>query len=226
MALASPMLLLAGCGGSAVQIDYVDFVQLGGITYVASSEPASAHQIEDGDLGTVYGQVRTKLERSQDPNHQIQDGDSAFLSPGTQVYRVNGYRPTFRLAARHDGRLVLYEADTNPAAKVGADLLDLAGKVAYIGINSPIDGTTPLGTVKDPAVVQTTVDLVERGAVDQSAQTDGQTRYFIDFHLVDGTEVIRAYWPETGLLARGIRVPDAFRSIVESAVSGVSTPNA
>lgn len=206
-----------------MQIDYVDFIQLGGITYVASREAASARQLEDGDLGAAYGQVKTKLEGSQDPNHQLQDGDSAFLSPGTQVYRVNGYRTNFRLAARHDGRLILYEADTNPAARVGADVLDLAGKVDYVGINSPTDGTTQLGTVKDPAVVQATIDLVERSAVDQSAQPGGRALYFIDFHMVDGTEVIRAYWPETGVLQRGIQVPDAFRSIVESAVSGTPT---
>jgi hypothetical protein len=151
MVLAAPLFLGGGCGGSTVQIDYVDFVQLGGITYVASGGPApGAHQLPESDLGAVYGQVKTKLSGSQDPNHQLKGGDSAFVSPGTQVYRVNGYRPTFRLAARHDGRLFLYEADTNPAARFGADLLDLEGKVGYIGINSPTDGTTQLATVKDP----------------------------------------------------------------------------
>lgn len=227
MVLAAPLFFGSGCGGSAVQIDYVDFVQVGGITYVASGGPApGSHQLQESDLGAVYGQVKTKLNGSQDPNHRLQDGDSAFLSPGTQVYRVAGYRPTFRLAARHDGRLFLYEADTNPAARFGADLLDLEGKVGYIGINSPSDGTTQLATVKEPALVKTAVALVEQGAVDQSTQPGGRARYFIDFHMIDGTEVTRAYWPETGLLGRGIHVPDAFRSIVETAVTGAPAPSA
>lgn len=223
-ALAAPLLLAGGCGGSGVQIDYVDFIQLGGITYVASGGPTTGgRQLQESDLGSVYGQVKSKLSDSQDPNHKLQDGDSAALSPGTQVYRVNGYRATFRLAARHDGRLFLYEADTNPAARVGADLLDLAGKVDHIGINSPTDGTTQLGTIRDPALVQTAVALVEQGTVDQAVQPGGQTSYVVDFHMIDRTEVIRGYWPESGQLERGIHVPDAFRSIVESAVSGMPT---
>lgn len=226
LALAAPALLAVACSQHAAQIDYVDFVQLGGITYVAAGPPtASGRQLQDADLGAEYGQVKVKLEGSQDPNHQIQAGDSAFLAPGSPVYRVNGYWPAFRLAARHDGRLVLYEADTNPSARVGADLLDLSGKVGFVGINSETDGTTVLGAIKDPAVVQTLVDLVEQGPVDQSAQPAGKS-YVIDFHMVDGTEVARAYWPEAGLLERGIHVPDAFRSIVESAVAGGAAPSA
>ena len=54
---------------------------------------------------------------------QAKDGDAAFLDIGTRVYTVKGYLPTFRLAAYLDGVLQLYEADTNPCARTGADLL-------------------------------------------------------------------------------------------------------
>lgn len=227
MGLVAPLLMAAACGGSAAHIDFVDFVMLGGITYVAAgaTAPAGGRQLQESDLGSVYGQVKVKLEGSQDPNHQLQDGDAAFVAPGSQVYRVNGYRPAFRVAARHDGRLFLYEADTNPAARVGADLLDMAGRVVYIGINSQADGITQLGTIKDPKAVQSLVDMVEQGAVNQSGQPAADLRYFVDFHLADGTEVIRAYWPGAGELARGIKVPDVFRTIVEAAISGTPVPS-
>ena len=227
LTLAATALVAAGCSQSAVTIDYVDFVRLGGITYVApaASTPAG-RQLQNSDLGAAYGQVKVKLDGSQDPNHQVQDGDSAFLAPGTQVYRVNGYRSTFRLAATHDGRLFLYEADSNPAARVGSDLLDLAGRVSQIGINSQTDGRTELGSIKDPAVVRTAVGYVEGSPVDQSKQGVGTTEYFIDFHRADGTEVIRAYWPDAGLLARGIEVPSAFWAIVESSLEKAPAPSA
>ena len=175
----------------------------------------------------MYGKIKVKLEGSQYPNHQLQDGDSACLGPGPQVYGVNGYQSTFRLAARHDGRLTLYEADTNPMAKAGADLLDLANKVHYIGVNSGSDGHTALAAIKDPNAVKALVHLVLKSPVDQSNQPGGGIQYFIDFHMLDCTEVIRAYWPDAGELSRGINVPGAFkRAIAQALGPGLQTPNA
>ena len=39
---------------------------------------------------------------------------AAYLDPGTAVYAVRGYRPSFRLAARREGKPVLFEAAENP----------------------------------------------------------------------------------------------------------------
>jgi hypothetical protein len=217
--LTAALVLAAACTHSQVTIDWVDVVRLGGITYMAQPAAASSgQQLQPSDLGPAYGLVKVKLDGSQDPNHKLQDGDAAFLDPGTQVYRVTGYRATFRLAARHDGYLVLYEADTNPAARTGADLLDLAGKVSYIGINSATDGTTRLGAIRDSVQVERLVAMVESAPVDQSRQGSGAMGYFIDFHMVDGTDVTRAYWPDAGVLGRGIMVPAAFGAAVTSAV--------
>ena len=222
-AMAVPILLAVGCtsGHSAVQIDYTDFVKLAGITYQAAWT-APVRGLQNADLGSMYGKVKVKLEGSQDPNHQLQDGDAALLAPGTQVYRVNGYRPTFRVAARHDDRLTLYEADTNPMAKVGADLLDLANKVQHIGVNSASDGHSELVAINDQNAVQALVDLVEKSSVDQSNQPSGGTQYFIDFHMLDGTEVIRSFWPDSGQLARGIHVPSDFTQAIVAAIHSVS----
>ena len=213
------ILLAASCttSHSAVQIDYTDFVKLSGVTYQAAWT-SPVRPLQDGDLGPGYGRVKVKLEGSQDPNHQLQDGDAAFLPAGTQVYQVKGYQSSFRLAARHDGRLMLYEADTNPMARVGADLLDLANKVQRVGVNSGSDGHTELAAIKDPNAVQALVDLVVKSPVDQSNQPGGGILYFIDFHMLDGTEVIRAYWPDTGELSRGINVPGAFKLAITQAL--------
>ena len=222
-AFAVPILLAAGrTSRSAVQIDYTDFVKLGGVTYQAAWT-SSVRPLQDADLGPTYGTVNVKLEGSQDPNHQLQDGDAAFLAVGTQVYRVSGYLSTFRLAARHAGRLTLYEADTNPMAKLGSDLLDLTNKVEHIGVNGGSDGHTEQAAIRDPNAVQTLVDLVEKSPVDQSSQLAGGTQYFVDFHMLDGTEVIRAYRLDSGELARGIHVPDDFRLAIVAAIQSVGT---
>jgi hypothetical protein len=121
--------------------DYLNFVKLNEITYTADG-PAVGRTLGDGDLGPVHARVRCSLRETMDPTGgEPLDGDAAYLEAGSPLYRVRGYRPAFRLAARQDGRLVIFEADTNPGARVGRDLLDLEGKVRRISVNRRADGT-------------------------------------------------------------------------------------
>jgi hypothetical protein len=83
----------------------------------------------------------------EDPGQRYLDGDAVYLDKGTALHVVKGYRPTFRLAARRDGELVLFEAAENPRARTWADLLDLGSKVRWIGVN---DGSNrPLAALRD-----------------------------------------------------------------------------
>lgn len=76
------------------------------------------------------------------------------------MYTVRGYSASFRLAARHDGKLRLYEADTNPKAKRGADLLDIGGKVKAIALLDRRDWQTVLSWLADRSRIDATVRLV------------------------------------------------------------------
>ncbi|HLH63078.1 MAG TPA: hypothetical protein VKV20_15465 [Ktedonobacteraceae bacterium] len=227
-----PLLVLAACaalppsrgqpasnsqnGQTAVVIDWVDFIKFGGITYVATSP---GRPLVAGDLGPVFATIKFKLDGNvQNPNYQSKDGDAAFLNPGTKVYTVKGYKPTFRLTAYQNGEIQLYEADTNPHAKVGADLLDIGGKVLYIGINSPQDGKTELGSIKNSKQVEDLVTMVLNAPVNQNYQSQESSQYFIDFHLRDGTSVIRAYWPDSGELSGGILLPPVFGAAIKQAL--------
>lgn len=219
--VTSALVLLASLGLSACSrvhdhIDWVDFVRFGGITYVATREPVGRLPT-DADLGPVFATVHYRLEGNvDDPNYQTKDGDAAFLDAKTSVFRFRGYAPTFRLLARNAGRLTIYEADTNPHARTGADLLDIGGKVDSIGVNSAQDGTTELGAVKDPTQVTALVAMALAAPVDQSRQEHESSTYFIAFHLDDGTAVTRAYWLTSGELARGILLPAQFGLAVQA----------
>lgn len=200
---------------STTQIDWVNFVQFGGITYLANSLPVG-RPLQTSDLGPEFAKVTFKLEGNvHDPAYRAKDGDAAFLDAGTIVYTMKGYAPAFRLVAHSNSGLVLFEADTNPQAKRGADLLDLMEKVNYIGVNSERDETVELAAIKDPKQVVRLVSMVLQAPVDQNAVNRGGTRYFLAFHLKDGTTVTRAYWLDSGELARGILLPKAFGTAVE-----------
>jgi hypothetical protein len=217
-----PLPGLVSCAPSppspTTQIDWVNFVQFGGITYLANALHVG-RSLQTSDLGPEFAKVRFRLEGNvHDPGYRTKDGDAAILAAGTSVYMVKGYAPTFRLAAHSNTGLLLFEADTNPKAKTGADLLDLAQKVRYIGVNSEQDGTTELASIKDPQQVTRLVTMVLEAPVDQTSVSQGGTRYFLAFHLTDGTAVTRAYWLNSGELARGILLPRAFRTAIEQAL--------
>ena len=191
-------------------ISWLPAVRFGGITYLARSS-VTGHLTAQGesalnveDLGAVLYRVAFRVAGFAGSNYSFQDGDATFLSPGTQVHAVKGYAPTFRLATLEVERVILYEADTNPLARAGGDLLDIQGRVDAIDILSEEDAETVLGTIGEEHVVEHLVGLVLESPVDQGNQDHQGPRYFLGFRLVDDTKVVRSFWLESGELSRGI----------------------
>jgi hypothetical protein len=132
---------------------------------------------------------------------------------------VEGYATTFRLAAQFAGHLTFYEAHVNPHATTSGDLLDIGGKVSSMGLNNDTDrGTTELAALKDASQVAHLVSLILAAPFSQHPLQASGTRYFLVLHLVDGTAVAHAYWPEIGELAPGILLPPEFQSAVHHAL--------
>jgi len=196
-------------------IDWVDFIKFNGIAYLRSAQSSS---IPAANL-SAYANIRFKVaDVVGDPGYQIKDGDSAYLEIGTPIYSVQGYLPEFRILALSGEQQIIYEADTNPKAKIGADLLNLGDKVTAIRINSQIDGTTELGSIKDEKQVAKLVQMVLEAPLDQAIRRSDAERYFLDFDLSDGTQVHRCYWLDTGELSRGIVLPPEFGQAIKSAL--------
>jgi len=172
--------------------DYIDFVHVGGITYQAGVRPLAGRALRDSDLGAQVAVVRCELADHivEGPDVRL-DGDAAYLDKGTPLYAVKGYRPTFRLAARRDGKLVLFEAAESLRARTWADLLDLRGKVRWIGVN---DGNhRQLAALQDRQQVARLVDLLLGSPIGkQAACADGES-VFLAFHLDDATATTLSY---------------------------------
>jgi hypothetical protein len=211
-------LLLGGCdrrcvGPQCTALDHRDFLRFGSITYYADDSNLVGRKPRPSDLGPMYAVVR-RNPPNDDLNYRMGDGDAAFVAPGAPVYTVKGYRPAFRLAASHGDRLRFYEAREVPGARSGADVLDLAGKVRYIGVNSGFDGTTELAAIKDRKRVAGLVRAVLKAAFRPSQVSEGES-CIVAFHLVDRTAVTRSFHLGTGRLDPGVFVPRAFsRSVM------------
>ena len=112
------LVLLSACGlpaGGAsctAQIDWVDFIQVGSVQYLAAGSPA----LVESDLGPVAAHVRFKVSGNVcDPNYRPKDGDAAFLDPGTAIYAVNGHPTSDLLAVHHGRQIVPYQSHALPA---------------------------------------------------------------------------------------------------------------
>lgn len=193
--------------------DYLDFVRHGGISFMAEP-PYAGRPLTDADLGPELFRVQQKIEGSgKGSTYTPVEGDAAFIPAGEPIYAVKGYVPTFRLAGHHDGRLWLYEADTNPKAQTGADLLDIRGRVADIALLDPRDPRTVVGRITARPVVDDLVRLVLAAPIDLSRLPKGSD-VLLAFDLSDGTAVVRQYSSNDGVLQRGIIVSGAFRDAV------------
>jgi hypothetical protein len=205
--------------GTNVSIDFVDFVNLDGIMYMNQSKgPSTA---SDEILGPQIATVcQSYMTRRYDG--QSRDGDASYLAEGTPIYRVKGYDQRFRVAARRDGRIILFEASTNPAAKVGRDLIDLSQvRTQSVAINSNVDGRTTIARIDDRQTIDRLVALLHQASVRQVETPEpgpkGQS-YFVEFQLADGTSVNRIFYIDVGEYWHGIFVPEEFVEIIRAAL--------
>lgn len=197
-------------------ICWVDFIKLDDTTYTADYYSAIEGRIlTKNDLEEQYSIIKFNVsDNIFRSNYKSKNGDAAYLSKGTPIYTVKGYSPNFRLAAYYDNKIVIYEADRSPKAKKGGDLLDIEGKVKYIGINSEEDGVTELFSIKDKKTVDNMVGMVLNAPI-KSVKDLNFNRYFIAFHLNDGTKVTRCYFVEPNYLQGGLQLPDEFKETLD-----------
>lgn len=208
--------------GATSVVDYAPFVKVDDRTYMRVFVQPDEEQLEDADLGDPVEETTCELaDVVNDPDYRAQNGDAAFLEPGTTLFAVDGFQPGFRLAAQVDGELQLYEVNTLPGVDRGADILsDLVGKVRAINVNSEEDGETVLGRITDEARVQELVGMVLDAPVDEKARPDGtDRRYFLEFELDDTPPVKMVLFRDDGILHQGIQVPDEFIAAMNRAAS-------
>ena len=222
--------------------EWAHSIQFGGITYLAKgslggpiiTEGERALTIED--LGSEIYRVAFRIDGYGGSFHQ--DGDATYLNPGTPVYGVKGYSQVFRLAILEDGEVTLFEADTNPGARIDEDLLDIRGKVTSIDVLSTKNSIKVLGTkvengedvvlgkIEEERAIERFVEMVLDSPVDQGRRDREGPRYFLYFRLADGTSVVRAFWLESGELSRGIMTDAVVTLSVWSALGEEHRPAA
>jgi len=213
-----PIVALLALAGAADGQTLLDFVTFDGIHYIRwAEEPGRA--LTERDLGSEFATVGCSISDDRRNCSFGLDAAAAFMPAGTRMFTVRGHPTEFRLAAEWKDRLFLYQAWQNPRARVGGDLLAIAGKVTAIDVQRGEPATvaartpTPIAASADVAAL---VDMVVRGTVRRPRpHTMSEPRYWLTFWLTDGTTLGRSYFVETSELMGGVVLPDDFRRILE-----------
>ena len=209
-----------------VEISWVPSLRFGGIIYAENSYADQTLADEgkrtltlQGLLGPELYRVAFKVSDHAGSHYILQDGDATLSAPGTPVYEVKGYSPEFRLGALVDDRVTIFEADWNPLAETGEDLIDIRDKVIAVDILSEEDASTVLASIDEERAVGNFVETVLESSVDWNSlgHNEGERR-FLGFRLADGTSVVRPFWLESGELWPAIVTDPAVTQFVREAL--------
>ena len=97
-------------GTSTVMVDWLDFVRLKGVEYLAGVD--GVPPVPSAAKGPVVGRVLCQLSELKFtglPGPAV-DGDAAFLAIGTELHSVRGYSTSCRITATVDGVNKVYVA--------------------------------------------------------------------------------------------------------------------
>ncbi len=210
-------------------ISWIPMMHFTGIHFLRRGRNAASQDERElgvEDLGPELYRVAFRGDGYAGAFHHWQDGDATYLNPGTPIYAIRGYSPEFRLGTLEESKVFLYEADTNPSAKTGQDLLDIRGKVRAIDILSRKDRETVLSTINEGHAVERLVGMILESPVDQGSRDHDGPRYRLGIRLADGTSVVRAFWLETGELSRGIMTDPVATLLIWRALPDEHRPSA
>ena len=215
LALIIALLALVGSADGQTLLDFVTF---DGIHYIRwAEEPGRA--LTQKDLGAEFATVGCSISDDRRNCSFGLDAAAAFMPAGTRMYTVRGHPTEFRLAAVWKDHIFLYQAWQNPRARVGGELVAIAGKVTAIDVQrgepATIAARTPIA-IAASSDVTALVDMVARGTVRRPRPHPmSEPRCWLTFWLTDGTTLGRPYFVETSELMGGVVLPDEFRRILE-----------
>ena len=215
LALIVALLALVGPADGQTLLDFVTFDAIHYIRW--AEEPGRA--LTQSDLGPEFATVGCSISDDRRNCSFGLDAAAAFMPAGTRMYTVRGHPSEFRLAAVWRDRIFLYQAWQNSRARVGGDLLAVAGKVTAIDVQrgepATVAARTPIA-ITASSDVTALVDMVVRGTVRRPRPHPmSEPRYWLTFWLTDGTTLGRPYFVETSELMGGVVLPDEFRRILE-----------
>lgn len=180
-------------------IEWIDVMQINDIQY-AAMEPGS-FQFQEEDKGKSLGKVKYRMAEHACTDHKMQNGDAAYLVPGSEIFEYKGYKTDFRVIAAN----TVYQVEENDKAETIGDLYDIEGKVTGMSLRSAYDGSHVMD-LKDKhwkPFIETYLSLKYVGFDAIYKKIENEDSLFLDIHLQDGSSIRFNYWTEANAVNPG-----------------------
>src|SRR4051812_40189348 len=211
--LALVLSATSACGNGPDMSSHGDELVWRGIHYGAAL--AAGRELTEADLGPVQTYIKHEVKSGR---ILLGERDAGKLPVGTPIHAVARYASTFRVAARVNGGVRLYEAGPHEGLTKGADLLDIEGQVVAIELFA-VQGArfTRIERLDRVALL---VRMVTEATVDMSPPwgVTGET-VAITFELTDGTRTTRYLDRARARFADVLDVGTRFAVVVDDILS-------
>ncbi|WP_442600212.1 hypothetical protein [Neobacillus sp. D3-1R] len=216
----SPVDAIRGCPDGI--IEWVDMVMVNDIKYEHHfPEPNKENIPLTIEKGDKLGEVTYKMADNACSNHQMKNGDAAYLEKGTPIYALKGYPKSFLVLANDK----VYVADQNKKAKTAGELFPMKNLVKNIYFESTEDGSR-IHTFSESSKEEFlnawySLTLEDVGSLIKKGKLDGK-RVFLEIELNNGVTFRQLYWADTNTFHSGIIGNKEMKEIIEFEWSKIS----
>lgn len=219
-------ILLSSCGNvSSItgcpdgEIEWVDMVMINDIKYQHHfPEPSDENNTLSIEKGRELGKVTFKMADRACSNHEMKNGDAAYLEEGTPIYEVKGYPSSLIVVANDKAFLV----DTNKKAKTADNLYPLNGLVKNIYIESTEDGSRiqpfTQASTKKFLDAWSQLKLENPESLYNKGEMEGD-RIFLEIELNNGLSFRLVYWVDSDIFSNGAIGNKEIKKIIEDELS-------
>lgn len=187
-----------------------EFLRFNDIIYHVINQPTPM-LVNEHEL-TLYDTVK-RINRET-----IFNGDSDGLEPGTPVYTLDDYAPSFRLAVKQEQEIVIYQAEQNRHATKAGELMDIGGRVERIIIRHP-DKYVEIAAISDEEEIDRLIDIFLNATYSYEVLMNPGTKVvYMVFQLHDGTEIWDFLWLDSGIYGSNIQLPEEFCIAISDAI--------
>jgi len=203
-------------------IDWVDVLMIDDIKYQHHFPRLANENLSISiEKGREIGKVTFEMADSACSDHNMQNGDAAFLKEGTIIYEIKGYPTSLIVAANK----IVYVADTNNKANTAGELYPMNKLVKNIYIQSTYDGKrmhTFSQSSKDKFIAAFyKLKLEDIRSLTDLGKLEG-TQIFLEFELKNGVSFRQLYWSDSNTFHNGAIGNNEIKDVINDEVANLN----
>jgi hypothetical protein len=174
--------------------------------------------VNEAEQGEEVGEITYQMADRACSDHQLRNGDAAYVQEGAKVYAVEGYETTFRVMAEGD----IFQVNDKEEGGTLADFYDIEGRVDAISLISREDASF-ISSFEEEGKNAFLEEFFEQEYVGFPTiyeEVEAEDPILLRFELEDGTSFRISYWLEANAVTPGAFGTEEMKEIAERHAAG------